>query len=111
LRAKHGDEWAAAAEVFESFKQTQPAWWQYVTTYWLKECERWAQFYRKVRSLQLPALPIALTIPTQDPHYEIDTNNFLEAWHRVLKGHYLGNIRSMPADTLIYALTQQVSDT
>jgi hypothetical protein len=51
---------------------------------------------------------IILLIPLQHKHFKIDTNNFVESWHAVLKMHYLGLMRQQRADYLIYVLATQV---
>jgi hypothetical protein len=89
-RATTGEEYAAAAAAFEELAVSQPVWHTYVTEQWLSVVERWSAFYR------------------QNPHYNIDTNNFIEGWHSVLKDQYLGKSRGVRIDVLIFLLAEQI---
>ncbi len=63
---------------------------EYFERYWLPRKETWALAYRNF------------------PHADIDTNNFVEAWHRQLKYRFAGHRKQNRMDSLIYLLVKVV---
>ncbi|KAH8920028.1 hypothetical protein BT69DRAFT_1195799, partial [Atractiella rhizophila] len=67
-----------------------PEWVSYLETQWINQKERWGQAWRKECTLN------------------IDTNNYIESWHRDLKVNYIKRKRRQRVDYLVFLLTRQV---
>ncbi len=88
--------YACSTEKFEQilsrFREnfTDTAILEYFERNWLPRKETWALAYRNF------------------PHADIDTNNFVEAWHRQLKYRFSGHRKQNRMDSLIYLLVKVV---
>ncbi|TRM60036.1 hypothetical protein BD626DRAFT_408088, partial [Schizophyllum amplum] len=61
---------------------------KYLEENWMKEVELWSAVYRT----------------TRDIHAVPDTNMLVEAWHRLLKHHFMGSKHGRRVDQLIHVL-------
>ncbi|KAA1101696.1 hypothetical protein PGT21_027898 [Puccinia graminis f. sp. tritici] len=63
---------------------------EYVETQWHVNITHWAVFYRTT------------------PHQGIHTNNYTEAWHRILKNHFIDTRERRRIDKIVQVLTDEV---
>ncbi|KAJ6507586.1 hypothetical protein DFH09DRAFT_943012 [Mycena vulgaris] len=77
-------------EIYTTYSD-YPDWLKYLNTEWLPKKQRWSMAYRQ-----------------DNPHYKIDTNNYVESWHHHLKTFYLKLMRKQRIDVLLHILTEQV---
>lgn len=83
------DELVKRWEIFKQEWKEYKDWLQYVEGQWMGVVQRWAAFGR-----------------TQGDQV-ILTNNYIEAWHGVLKGKHLGNRRKQRVDLLVHILVHE----
>ena len=74
------------------WQSSQPRFWGYFNRYWLakRKYKRWAKCYQ-------PAI-----------YTNMETNNYVESWHKQLKYTYLRGKRNQRYDELIYILVEVV---
>lgn len=79
-------------EFEEKWSSSQPSFWGYFNRYWIsnEKYKRWAKCYQ-------PAM-----------YTNMETNNYVESWHRVLKHTYLRSKRNQRLDLLIHILVDRV---
>lgn len=80
-------------DTFEKrWASSQQSFWGYFHRYWIsnEKFKRWAKCYQ-------PAM-----------YTNMETNNYVESWHRVLKHSYLRNKRNQRLDLLIHILVDRV---
>lgn len=75
-----------------TWSTSQPSFWGYMERYWIsnEKYKRWAKSYQ-------PAM-----------YTNMETNNYVESWHRLLRHTYLRGKRSQGLDLLIHILVDRV---
>ncbi|EIM84178.1 uncharacterized protein STEHIDRAFT_112627 [Stereum hirsutum FP-91666 SS1] len=91
VRCESEEYFDGAWEVFLEQWKDHPIWVKYVSSEWLPKTTQWSQAWCKDIS-----------------RFNINTNNYIESWHLLLKLDYLRLMRKQRVDILIYILVDEV---
>ncbi|KAK4694806.1 hypothetical protein P7C70_g8674, partial [Phenoliferia sp. Uapishka_3] len=98
------EQWENIGRTYALF----PGWISYLNKQWVSHRERWGRAWRQVRSSFTLHSSYLTSIPLQDIFQSINTNNFIESWHRILKSLYLKLMRRQRDDYLLFLLFDSV---
>lgn len=108
VRCESEEDFDGAWEVFLEQWKDHPIWVKYVSSEWLPKKTQWSQAWRKVRVVILLKYIYAHLFYQDISRFNIDTNNYIESWHLLLKRDYLRLMRKQRVDILIHILVDEV---
>lgn len=108
VQCESEEDFDGAWEVFLEQWKDHPIWVKYVFSEWLPKKTQWSQAWCKVRVVIILRYICAHLLHQDISRFNIDTNNYIELWHLLLKHDYLRLMHKQHDDILIHILVDEV---